>query len=141
MQRVALLLLLSCGSLLCAQNRPGPPPPPGDPWIYGGGQPGTWDRSWNNRPFPRRGACFFTDIRFRGNRFCVRSGDRLPGLPGAFGNRISSIQVFGGARVQVFGQPRFRGANVNLRTTPDLTRVRGPGGASWNDRISSIAVF
>jgi hypothetical protein len=142
MKQLALVLLLcGCGIFAQAQYRPGPPPPPNDPWNYSGGQPGNWDRSWNNRPFPKRGACFFIDSHFRGNRFCVRSGDRLPGLPGGFGDQISSIQTFGGATVQVFVDHRFGGGSARMGTTVDLSRVRGPKGASWNDRISSLVVF
>ena len=90
----AVAIVLSAAPL-AAQYRPGGPPPGGDPWSYNNGNSGSWDRSWNSRPFPRSGACFFTDRNFSGNRFCVRSGDRLTSLPGNFGDNISSIQVFG----------------------------------------------
>jgi len=138
MRTLVIALLFCCSGLLVAQ-RPGPPP--GDPWAYGSGGPGNWDSSWNNRPPPRRGACFFTDAQFRGNRFCVRAGDRIPNLPGRFGNSISSIQTFGGARVQVFDGPGFRGASGRFANINDFSKVRGPGGRSWNDRISSVQVF
>ncbi len=36
-------------------------------WAYPNGNPGRWDQSWNNRPNPRAGVCFFTDRNFRGN--------------------------------------------------------------------------
>jgi hypothetical protein len=137
---VALLFCLCCSSVTFAQ-RPGRPGPPPDPWAYGPGGPGNWDASWNNRPFPKRGACFFTGKRFSGNRFCVRSGDRLAGLPGGFGNNISSIQSFGGARVHMYGQPRFAGATMTIqRSVVDMDNIKGPGGASWNNRISSLTV-
>ena len=138
MKRIVLILLFFYAGALVAQ-RPGPPPS-ADPWAYGNG-PRNWDPSWNNRPPPRRGACFFIDSNFRGKRFCVRSGDRFDRLPGGYGNSISAIQTFGGAHVVVYDQDGFRGGQqVFQGTVPDLTKVRYRGGQSWNDRISSIVV-
>ena len=139
MKLLAFVLLFLCTGALVAQGRPGPPP--GDPWAYGPGGPGNWDRSWNNRPFPRRGACFFKDANFSGDRFCVRGGDRLAQLPGNFGNRISSIQLYGGARVTIFNDAGFRNGSQDLnRTVGDLRSVPFRGGHTWNDRISSVVV-
>ena len=128
---------------LAAQYRPGPPPPQQqDPWAYRGGDPGSWDRTWNNRPFPRSGACFFTDRNFGGNRFCVRSGDRLQRLPGNFGDNISSIQVFGRGRAQVFDDRNYQGVNFQFRrSVADLRNVPSKPGHTWNNRISSVSVY
>ncbi len=124
-----------------AQDRRPNAPPGNDPWNYNGG-PGSWDQSWNNRPMPRRGACFFTDAGFRGNHFCVRAGDRLPSLPGNFGDNISSIQVFGRGTVQVFNDRNFSGGSAQFRgSVEDLRNRRFRGGHTWNNRISSIAVM
>ena len=110
-----------------------------DPWVYRDNP--AWDRSWNNRPFPRAGACFFTDSEFRGNRFCVRIGDRLPRLPGSFGDNISSIQMFGGARVVVFNDRNFSGGKAEFgRSVVDLRNRRFRDGHTWNNRISSLIV-
>ncbi len=140
---VIALLLGPIG--VSAQRRPYPPPPgapANDPWMYNQNGPNNWDRSWNNRPYPRRGACFFTSARFQGNHFCVRGGDRLNRLPGNFGDNISSIQVFGGTRVQVFNDRSYRGGSQTFRSSiPDLRHARFRGGHTWNNRISSIAVF
>lgn len=137
---IALLLLLFVVSLT-AQGRRYPPPPQNDPWVYGP-QNNRWDPSWNNRPFPRSGACFFTSQNFSGNRFCVRAGDRLPALPGNFGDNISSVQVFGRARVQIFNDRNFRGGGRMLPgSINDLSQLRFRGGHTWNNRISSIAVM
>jgi hypothetical protein len=120
-----------------AQNRP----PQGDnPWDYSR-QPGPWNQSWNNRPNPRSGACFYTSAPFQGNHFCVRAGDRLPQLPGNFGDNISSIQVFGGARVRIFNDRNFSGGSRAVAgSVPDLRRLPFRGGHTWNNRISSIIV-
>ena len=146
MRRSALLVvlvILGVGSLM-AQYRPGPPPPPPgqDPWSYGNGGPGNWDRSWNSRPFPRSGACFFTSQNFTGNRFCVRSGDRLPKLPGNFGDNISSLQVCGRGTGRVFDDRDYRGVNAALRrSSADLRNLPSKPGHTWNNRISSVMVY
>ena len=144
MHRVAtsILSLLLTALPISAQYRPGPggPPPGQDPWSYNG-NPGNWDRSWNNRPNPRSGACFFTDRNFGGNHFCVRSGDRLPSLPGNFGDNISSIQVYGRGAVRVFDDRNYRGVNFQFRgNVADLRAVPSKPGHTWNNRISSITV-
>ncbi len=131
---LALCFLLSVTIFASAQRRPD-----NDPWIYGPNA--RWDATWNNRPMPRAGACFFTDRNFRGNRFCVRGGDRIPSLPGGFGNNISSIQLFGRARARIFNDRDFRGGSAEIRgSVADLRRHRFPGGHTWNNRISSIVV-
>ena len=120
------------------RQRPGPG---GDPWSYGNNGPGRWDNSWNNRPDPRAGACFYTGGGFGGNHFCVRKGDRLTSLPGDFGDNISSIRVFGRGSVRVFDDRNFQGVSQSFRgSIPDLQRVRSKPGHTWNNRISSIAV-
>jgi len=110
-----------------------------DPWVYRDHP--NWDRSWNQRPFPRAGACFFTDAGFRGDRFCVNRGERLDRLPGNFGDNISSIQLFGRSRVTVFNDRNFSGGSEEFRTSiDDLRNRRFRGGHTWNDRISSLIV-
>lgn len=134
MKRLAAFLVLIFAFTAVAQVAPG------DPWAYGP-QNNRWDPSWNQRPNPRRGACFYTSAGFRGNRFCVRGGDRLPALPGNFGDNISSIQTFGGAAVRVFNDRNFRnGSTVISGSVPDLRQVPFRGGHTWNNRISSIIV-
>ena len=109
------------------------------PWVYRDHP--KWDRSWNDRPVPGAGACFFTDAGFRGNRFCVTRGDRLDRLPGDFGDNISSIQVFGKARVRVFNDRNFSGGSQEFRNSiPDLRNEPFRDGHTWNNRISSLAV-
>lgn len=129
---LALSLPLSV-SIAATGQEPGP-------WVYG--PHSRWDPSWNRRPDPRRGACFYTTAPFQGNRFCVRAGDRLPALPENFGDNISSIQTFGGARVKIFNDRGFSGGGrVVDRTVPDLRSLPFRGGHTWNNRISSLMVF
>ncbi|MES1257248.1 MAG: peptidase inhibitor family I36 protein [Acidobacteriota bacterium] len=128
--RILLVCGLLCGALLAQ---------PQNPWNYQG-RP-NWDRSWNNRPLPRAGACFFKDPGFQGDRFCVAKGDRLDSLPGSFGDNISSIRLLGRARVAVFNDRNFRGGRQEFRSSiSDLRTQRFRDGHTWNDRISSITV-
>lgn len=108
-------------------------------WRYEGEY--RWERSWNDRPFPAAGACFFRDYNFQGDRFCVRRGDRLPHLPLEFGDNISSIRLFGGARVVVYNDRDFRNGSEEFRgSINDLRTRRFRDGHTWNDRISSVVV-
>lgn len=132
MKRLTVLALVCFALSAIAQ--------PPDPWNYG--RDSRWNRSWNSRPNPHRGACFYTTAPFVGNHFCVRSGDRLPALPGDFGDNISSIQTFGGARVRVFNDRNFSGGSTEIdRGVSDLRSVPFRGGHTWNNRISSIVVY
>ena len=106
--------------------------------------PAIAQRSWGRPHFPRAGACFFRDPNFSGDYFCMREGDRWPSLPHGFNDSITSIRVFGGARLRLFNDDSFGGINVRLDHDVDtLVRYRLPNNPakSWNDRISSIAVF
>jgi Peptidase inhibitor family I36 len=112
---------------------------PPDQWDHRG-QP-NWERSWNDRAYPRAGACFFKDAGFQGDRFCVRRGDRLDALPGSFGDNISSVQLFGGAHVVVFNDRNFSGGSQEFkRPIGDLREAKFRGGHTWNNRISSMIV-
>jgi hypothetical protein len=130
MKRAALIIGLFCGALLLHAQ---------DPWVYRDHP--RWDRSWNQRPVPRAGVCFYKDVGFQGDRFCVSRGDRLDSLPGDFGDKISSFQLFGDARVTVFNDRNFRGGSQEFRrSVPDLRTEKFRGGHTWNDRISSMTV-
>ncbi len=130
MLRTSLVIGLLCAAFVASAQ---------EPWVYRDNP--NWDRSWNDRPFPRAGACFYKDQGFRGDRFCVRRGDRLPALPGNFGDNISSIQLFGRSRVVIFNDRNFSGGSQELRRgVVDLRTERFRGGHTWNDRISSVIV-
>ena len=136
MKRMIAVLMVCFALPLISQSGPGRQ----DPWVYGSHY--RWDPSWNQRPNPNRGACFFTTAQFQGNRFCVRSGDKLPSLPENFGDNISSIRTYGGARVRIFNDRGFTGGMTTIaRSVDDLRRVPFRGGHTWNNRISSLTVF
>lgn len=101
-----------------------------------------WD--WGRPHPPRSGACFYKEHDFGGDFFCLRPGERWPSLPRGFNDRISSVRVFGGARLRVFTNDNFNGPSLIIdHDIFDLRRVPvGPNPfKSWNDRISSLAVF
>jgi len=138
MKRCAAFLILAFTLTLFAQEQTYPPQP--NNWVYGP-QSSDWNPSWNQRPDPRSGACFYTDRDFRGNHFCVRAGDRLPSLPGHFGDHISSIQLFGDATVRVFNDRDFQNGTIEITASVnDLRNADFRKGHTWNNRISSIIV-
>jgi Peptidase inhibitor family I36 len=143
MKRLAVILTMIFAISAVAQNNKehGKYQPQDNDWTYGP-QNNQWNQSWNRRPNPRSGACFYSTAPYRGNHFCVRSGDRLPSLPGGFGGNISSIQIFGGARVRIFNDRNYRNGGTELnRSVTDLRNVPFRGGHTWNNRISSMIVY
>jgi hypothetical protein len=118
----------------------------------GNEQGGCWDPEpnanwpprgdWHGGRWERGGACFYRDRNFSGSFFCMRRGEQRDSL-GGYGDDISSIRVFGGARVIVFDDRDFRGANAGFRN--DINDLREAGvrqkyGHTWNNRISSVQV-
>ena len=97
----------------------------------------------SRQDFPRVGACFYADEDYRGEYFCMKDGERAPVVPPGFNDRISSIRVFGGARVRVFGDGNFGGSNLAIdhdaRNLREIPLADAPF-KNWNDRISSIAL-
>jgi len=101
-------------------------------------------QEWGHPHPPRAGACFYQDPNFGGGYFCMKAGDRYARMPKGFNDAISSIKVFGDAQVRIFNDPNFSGINALMdRPVGDLRNWRLPQNPnkSWNDRISSIAVF
>ena len=90
---------------------------------------------WGRERVPNQGACFYEDVNFRGDYFCVRQDDRLPRLPSGMGDKISSVRVFGSAEVTVFRDTDMRGRSA--RFIDDVRNLKGEG---WNDQISSVDV-
>jgi peptidase inhibitor family I36 len=97
---------------------------------------------WGRPHPPKGGACFYRDPGFGGDYFCLRAGEQWPNMPAGFNDRISSIRVFGDARVRLFNDFNFRGPSLLAdRDLPDLRAVPMDPRRNWSDRISSIAVF
>jgi hypothetical protein len=84
--------------------------------------------------------CFYRDIEFQGPSWCYRAGDELADLRDR-GDEISSIRVFGRARVIVYDLNEFMGASDEFdMDVPDLRLRNMEGRRNWNDRIDSFQV-
>jgi hypothetical protein len=82
---------------------------------------------------PRNGACFYVDENFRGRSFCLDSGQSERNVGGRFNDRITSMRVFGKARVSVYEDENFKGRGRDFNR--DAPNLRG-----LSDRITSVRV-
>jgi hypothetical protein len=82
---------------------------------------------------PRDGACFFEDTNYRGQYFCVESGDSVDAMPSGANDRISSIRLFGRADVRIYRDTRFRGDSLRLTSS-----IRDLDDENFDDAISSV---
>jgi len=133
-----------CRAVFNIRHAGGPPPggPPGW-WAPGPHDPWPPSGSWHGGNWGRGGICVYKQANFGGELVCFRRGDRMSSLSG-FGDKISSIRVFGGARVTVYNDRDFQGAaSTTSRDVVDLRnwRVPGMGNHTWNNRISSLKVY
>jgi len=107
-------------------------PEPGGDWPPRG--------EWHGGNWGRGGACFYRDRNFGGNFFCLRRGEMRESL-GDMGDDISSIRVFGGARVTVYNDRNFSGGSGRTASdVADLRQWRFRNDNTWNNRISSVRV-
>lgn len=91
--------------------------------------------------YRRGGACFFKEIDFGGEKFCVRPGERVAMVPPGFNDRISSVRIFGRTEVTVYQGRDFQEPSLRLREdVANLQKYQIQPGHSWNDRVSSIEV-
>ncbi len=85
--------------------------------------------------------CFYQDIHYRGWEKCYAPGDELADMR-RDRNSISSVRVFGRARVIVYDHEGFEGASAEFRSdVPDLGLRNVFGGRTWSDRIQSFRVI
>lgn len=82
---------------------------------------------------PRNGACFYLDADHRGDSFCMNAGENLRNVEDRFNDKISSIRVFGRARVVVYEHENFGGASRTFAR--DVSNL-----GNFNDKITSIEV-
>jgi hypothetical protein len=84
--------------------------------------------------------CFYRDVEYQGPSWCYRPGDELADLRNR-GNEISSIRIFGRARVIVWDGEEFMGVSDEFdMDVPDLRLRAMEGRRNWNDRIDSFQV-
>jgi hypothetical protein len=85
--------------------------------------------------------CFYRDVEYQGPSWCYRPGDELADLRNR-GNEISSIRIFGRARVIVWDAEGFMGVTDEFdMDVPDLRLRAMEGRRNWNDRIDSFRVI
>ena len=110
--------------------------------IWMTGVPAFAQQGRNNRNDDRDGdrVCFYRDVQFEGPSWCYRPGDELADLRDR-GGEISSIRVFGRARVIVYDLDEFMGTSDEFdRDVADLRLRSLEGRRNWNDRIDSFQV-
>lgn len=102
-------------SINCGDGPVMPPPPPPEP---------------EDEP----GACFYTGSNFNGQKLCMGIGIRNA-LNATFNDKISSVELVGGARARLCDGPNLTGycRNVNSDTAPLVPQI--------NNKASSLTVF
>jgi hypothetical protein len=114
---------------------PQPQPNPGWPWPNN-----PWPQPQPPRPQPQppviddAGACFYSERNFRGSSFCLDEGESFTRLRN-WDNAIRSVEVFGGARVDLCSDSNYRGDCVTLRR--DTSRLPG----QLDRKASSVDVY
>jgi hypothetical protein len=78
--------------------------------------------------------CFYRSANYSGSSFCVEPGDSDEYLSGKWNDSISSVEVFGDARLVVCTDEELEGICANIKSS----RKSLP--AALNDDISSYAV-
>jgi len=86
---------------------------------------------WGRYGEPRDGACFYKDTEFRGARFCLSRNEDLSYVGDRFNDKISSIRVFGRARVIIYKNKNYHGSRRTY--TGDAPHL-----GEFNEEISSI---
>ena len=81
------------------------------------------------------GACFYSQRNFRGDSFCADAGDEFPSLPRGWDGRVRSVEVFGGAEVDLCNDNDLYGRCVTLSS--DASRL--PNGL--DRRVRSLEVY
>lgn len=84
--------------------------------------------------------CVYQDIRFQGWEQCYAVGDEVASLQGR-NNAISSIRIYGRARVTVYDNTNFRGQSAEFTSdAPDLGLRSLSGSRPWSDHIQSLRI-
>jgi hypothetical protein len=98
----------------------------------------------DNRSVGRNNSvCVFEETDYRGRYECFDSGAEVADLGrySSWNDRVSSIRIYGPARVTLYRDINFRGDRVTIdRNTPDLRRLRMTGSLTWDNQISSFDV-
>jgi Peptidase inhibitor family I36 len=94
-------------------------------------------------PNSRNVVCVYENLDYRGRYECFQAGEEVADLGRRinWNDRISSVRVFGSARVTIYRDINFRGDRVTIdRDISDLRRVRMTGSMNWDNQISSLDI-
>lgn len=93
------------------------------------------DEDRDNRPARDR-ICVYEDINYGGRSQCWNADEEERNLSGTgWNDRVSSIRVYGRARIEVYRDADYRGQRMRIeRDSADL------GAINWSDQISSFQV-
>jgi len=84
--------------------------------------------------------CVYQDIQYRGWEQCYAVGDEVGNL-GSRTKAISSIRVYGRARITVWEDPGFHGNSADFTSdVPDLGLRANGSSHTWNDQIESLKI-
>jgi Ricin-type beta-trefoil lectin domain-like len=104
-----------------------------------GNQQKYFDQTSNMWKIDGDGACFYTEAQYRGEAFCVLTGDERRRMSNDWNNSFTSIRFFGRAsKVEVFDQQDLRGRSEAI--TRDVPNMRNVNRGNWNNRVSSFRV-
>lgn len=84
--------------------------------------------------YEEAGACFYSERNFGGSSFCLEEGEALNSFR-TWDNRIRSVEIFGGARVDLCSDRNMFGDCATLRS--DTSRLPRP----LDRRASSVEVY
>jgi len=86
------------------------------------------------------GVCFYQDAHYQGWEVCYRDGDDVSNLRERR-DAISSIRIYGRARVVVYEDTNFEGNSMEFTSDVANLEFRSTSGSrTWNDRIESLRV-
>ena len=96
--------------------------------------------SIRDRAQSRDRVCVYQDIHYQGWEQCYNAGDEIVSLDRR-NNAVSSIRIFGRARVTIYEDTQFRGRSTEFTTSvPDLGLRNLSGSRSWSDHVQSIRI-
>jgi hypothetical protein len=82
--------------------------------------------------------CVYKDSGFHGHAQCYLPGEEVADLKHA---DISSVRVFGNARVELFEDRDFGGRMMESSASlPDLHHIPMSSSRSWNDHVGSLRI-
>jgi Protein of unknown function (DUF3011)/Peptidase inhibitor family I36 len=105
--------------------------------------PAWWNSGRGHRQPDRTGsgACFYKNANFTGDYFCSARGSNIRQV--RLDDEITSIQIYGRARVTFYKDPNFSGPQATTdRSISDLHHWRMPNNPNlnWDNRISSARI-